>query len=122
MIEISQEKLAGGEFGEQFNEAAKRVVANLLDPNTPYKIKRGITAKLTFEQNESRNDMVVSICVETKLAPQSPIRTNFAVGKDLRTGELYLQEYGKGIPGQVSIKDYDDGEYKIGTTQERENA
>ena len=119
MIEISLDKLAGGELGEQFQEAAKKVIANMLDPNTPYKNKRGITIKLTFEQNESRNDVVVGLAVETKLAPQAPIRTNFSLGKDLRTGDLYLQEYGKGIRGQASIEEYrgPDGNYSIAGTK-----
>lgn len=52
MFDINLDDLAGGELGIQFQAAAKKVIENLLDPNTPYKNKRGITIKLTFEQNE----------------------------------------------------------------------
>lgn len=106
MLEINLDDLAGGELGEQFKDAAKRVVENMLDPNTPYKNKRGITIKLTLEQNEERNDVVVGVQVDTKLAPRSPMKTNLAIGKDLRTNSLYVQEYGRGIKGQVKIEDY----------------
>lgn len=82
------------------------MVENLLDPNTPYKNKRSITIKLVFEQNEERNDVVVGVSVETKLAPRTPMKTNLAIGKDLRTSDLYVQEYGRGIKGQISLDDY----------------
>ena len=116
MLEINLDDLAGGELGEQFQYAAKKVVENLLDPNTPYKNKRGITIKLTFEQNEERNDVQVGVQVDTKLAPRSPMKTNLAIGKDLRTNKVYVQEYGRGIKGQVKIDDYpkdEDGNIRI---------
>lgn len=106
MLEINLDDLAGGELGVQFNAAAKKVVENLLDPNTPYKNKRGITIKLTFEQNEERNDVSVGVSVETKLAPRTPMKTNLAIGKDLKTNDLYVQEYGRGIKGQATLMDY----------------
>ncbi len=120
MLQIDLNELAGGELGVQFQEAAKRVIANMLDPNTSYKNKRGITIKLTFEQNEARNDVTIGIQTETKLAPQQPIKTHFAIGKDLRTDELYMQEYGGGIRGQASIEDYQgqDGGYSVDGTRE----
>lgn len=105
MFDINLDDLAGGELGIQFQAAAKKVVENLLDPNTPYKNKRGITIKLTFEQNEQRNDVTVGVQVETKLSPRSPIKTQMAIGKDLRTKELFVEEYGKGIRGQMRMED-----------------
>lgn len=119
MLQIDLNELAGGELGVQFQEAAKKVVANMLDPNTAYKNKRGITIKITFEQNEARNDVAVGIQTETKLAPQQPIKTHLSIGKDLRTEELYLQEYGAAIRGQASIEDYKgaDGEYSVDGTK-----
>lgn len=106
MFEINLDDLAGGELGAQFQVAAKKVIENLLDPNTPYKNKRGITIKLTFEQNEERNDVSVGVQVDTKLASRTPMKTNLAIGKDLRTNDLYVQEYGRGIRGQCSLDDY----------------
>ena len=105
MFDINLDDLAGGELGIQFQAAAKKVIENLLDPNTPYKNKREITIKLTFEQNEQRNDVTVGVQVKTKLSPRSPIKTQMAIGKDLRTKELFVEEYGKGIRGQMRMED-----------------
>lgn len=107
MFEINLDDLVGGELGVQFQAAAKKVVENMLDPNTPYKNKRGITIKLTFEQNEERNDVSVGVQVDTKLSPRTPMKTNLAIGKDLRNGQLFVQEYGPAIRGQVHLNDYD---------------
>ena len=34
------------------------------------------------------------------------LKTAFAIGTDLRTGETYAQEYGKQIRGQMNLDDY----------------
>lgn len=107
MLEINLDDLVGGELGVQFQAAANKVVENMLDPNTPYKNKRGITIKLTFEQNEERNDVAVGVQVDTKLSPRTPMKTNLSIGKDLRNGQLYVKEYGPAIRGQIHIQDYE---------------
>ena len=50
--------------------------------------------------------MKCAVLVSEKLAPQAPLETSFAIGKDLKTGELYAEEYGKQIKGQMTIDDY----------------
>lgn len=40
-----------------------------------------------------------------KLAPQTAFSTSYSIGKDLRTGEVFVQEYGKQLSGQLSMKD-----------------
>ena len=97
--------MVGGAFQEQFGKAFERVVENLQNPNTPFKNSREITIKLKFTQNEQRDDVKCGISVTEKLAAQSPMQTSFAIGKDLTTGELYAEEYGKQIRGQLSIND-----------------
>lgn len=107
MVDLNQ--IAGGELAAQFTDALFKVVGNLKDPNTPFKNKRGITIKLTFDQNEMRDDVTVGVSVETKLASRSPAKTQMAIGKDLATGELYIEEYGRGIAGQMSLDKYPTG-------------
>ena len=107
MVDLNQ--IAGGELAAQFTDALFKVVGNSKDPNTPFKNKRGITIKLTFEQNEMRDDVTVGVSVETKLASRSPAKTQMAIGKDLATGELYIEEYGRGIAGQMSLDKYPTG-------------
>lgn len=103
---ISLEEIAGGALQEIFGKAIADVVANMQDPNTPWKAKRVVTIKLGFTQNEDRNDATVQISVEKKTAPVKPVETKFSIGKDLRNGQIYMEEYGPQIRGQMSLDDY----------------
>jgi hypothetical protein len=106
MAKVNLEELADGGLQELYSAAQEKVLQNMQDPNTPYKNKRAVTIKLTFEQNEDRDDTQVNISVETKLAPVKPIVTRMAIGKDLKTGKVFAQEYGGQLRGQMSMEDY----------------
>lgn len=106
MNKVEIQKLVGGAVQEQFGKSFEKVLENLMNPNTSYKDTRDITIKLKFKQNESRDDVKCEICVSEKLAPQQPMGTSFAIGKDLRTGQMYAKEYGKHLEGQMHIDDY----------------
>ena len=106
MKKVSLEEIAGGALQEQFEKAFKKVVENLADPNTSYKEARKITITLKFAQNEQRDDVVCELLVTEKLASQAVTRTSFAVAKNLKTGEVYAEEYGKNR-NQMSIDDLD---------------
>lgn len=105
MQNVKLAELVGGALQEKFQKSFEKVLENMLDINTPYKLKRGITIKLSFEQNEQRDDVKVYIDVNEKLAPQGAIETAFMLGKDLKTGEIMVEEYGKQIKGQMSLSD-----------------
>ena len=49
--------------------------------------------------------MTVDVSVTSKIAPVTAIQTRMAVGKDLRTGQVYAEEYGKQVKGQMSFED-----------------
>ena len=100
---LNLNEIADGALQEKINAAMRKVLENMQDPNTPYKVKRGITVKLGFTQTESRGDAVVDVSVETNLAPASPLQTMMSIGKDLRSGEVYAEEYGKQVKGQMSL-------------------
>ena len=70
MNKVELQNLVGGQLQEKFEHAFERVIENLQDPNTSFKVKRGITIKLSFTQNENRDDVSVSAQVVEKLAPQ----------------------------------------------------
>lgn len=106
MNKVELQELVGGALQEKFNKAFENVIENLQDPNTSFKNKRQITITMKFTQNEHRDDVSVDVSVAEKLAPQAPMFTSFAIGKDLRTGETYAQEYGKQIKGQMNLDDY----------------
>lgn len=103
MERIELKELVGDALQEQFAKSFEKVIENLQNPNTPYKNSREITIKLKFTQNEKRDDVKCGILVAEKLAPQSPMETGFAIGTDLKTGQVYAVEYGKQVRGQVSM-------------------
>lgn len=101
---LDLKNIAGGALQEKADAAMRKVLDNLQDPNTPWKAKRQITIKIAFTQNEERDDTAVDLSVETKLAPVSPVRTRMSIGRDLRDGETYAEEYGRQIKGQLSLE------------------
>lgn len=113
MAKVNLEQFAGGALQEKFDRAFEQVTENMLDVNTPYKNKRVITIKVALTQNESRDDSVAEVSVETKLAPASPIKTQFALQRDLETGKVFASEYGPGIKGQMSFEELEEKEAVI---------
>ena len=105
MNKINLQDIVGGQLQAKFERSFEKVIENLLDPNTSFKIKRGITIKLDFTQNENRDDVSVSVLVSEKLAPQQDMETKFFIGKDLATNEVYAEEYGKQVRGQMNFND-----------------
>ena len=97
MNKVEIQKLVGGALQEQFEKSFEKVIENLMNPNTAFKPPREISIKLKFHQNENRDDVKCEIQVSEKLAPQQPMATSFAIGKDLRTGKMYAKEYGKNV-------------------------
>lgn len=105
MLHINLAELAGGTLQEKFDREITRVVQNMQDPNTPFGEKRGITINLSFHQNEARDDAKIEISVKSKIAACISAKTHFAMGQDLRSGQVIVKEYGKGIPGQMVLSD-----------------
>lgn len=105
MAKVSLDQIMGGGLREQFGKSFDRVIENLADPNTGFKEARKITIELKFTQNEARDDVFCAVSVKEKLAAQAPLQTAFAVGKNLKTGELYAEEYGRHnqIKGQTAM-------------------
>lgn len=105
MNKVELQELVGGALQEKFNKSFERVIENLQDLNTPFKNKREITIKLKFTQNEMRDNVTCEVDVSEKLAPQTGMQTHFSIGKNLKTGEMYAEEYGNQIKGQMSFSD-----------------
>lgn len=106
MDKMKIHEIANGAVEEKFEKALDLVVDNLLDPNTKYKESRKITVEISFTENEDRDTVACTCNVKTKLASPKPVETMFAVGRDLRTDEIFIQEYGKQVKGQMSLSDY----------------
>lgn len=107
MSKVSLDQIMGGGLQEQFSKAFERVLENLADPNTSFKEIRKITISLKFTQNESRDDVSCAVSVAEKLATQAPMQTAFVIGKNLKTGEMFAEEYGKHatLKGQMSVEE-----------------
>lgn len=101
MKHIELAEIIGGALQEQFARSFENVLENLQNPNTSFKAPREINIKLKFTQSERRDDAKVAILVSEKLAPQAPMETAFAIGRDLKTGELYAEEYGNQLKMRV---------------------
>lgn len=115
MNKVELQDLVGGALQEKFSRAFEKVVENLQDSNTSFKVKRKINITLSFVQNENRDDVTVAIDVAEKLAPQQGMETRFSIGKNLATGEVFAEEYGKQVKGQMHINEFlkqDEGEPK----------
>ena len=98
-MKVDLKEMVGGALNEKFQHSFDRVMENLQDVNTPYKAKREITIKMSFGQNEARDNVMTSIKVSEKLAAQGELTTQFAVGRDLRTGD-----YGNQLKGQLGFE------------------
>ena len=108
-MKVSLEEILGGGLQEQFTKSFEKVIANLADPNTAFKPCRKITIELKFTQNEARDDVSVAVSVKEKLEAQAPMSTAFMIGKNLKTGEMYAEEYGRHnhLKGQTTFEDMD---------------
>lgn len=117
-MEIRLSDIAGGELQAKANQALQEIITNMLDPNTPWKQNRSLTLKIIFSQNEERDDLNITIGVEKKLASVKPIATKAYIGKDLDTGQVYLEEYGAAIRGQMSLDDVEQEQKHIITDEQ----
>jgi hypothetical protein len=77
---VSLESLSGGAIVERFSLALQEVLDNIIDPNTDAKKTRAISLKFTVKPDESREFCTVEIGSEVKLAPISPLSTQFFIG------------------------------------------
>ena len=98
-------ELARGAVMEQFDIEFEKVIANIMNPNTPWKATRKITLEITLKANDEDRDMVsVAANAKIRMAPYSPINAQIAIGKV--NGEYVAEEIVKGqIKGQTNIDD-----------------
>ena len=113
---INLEKFADGALAEKMNIELKKVLENIADPNTDFKLKRKLTLEMTFVSGEDRELAEVSILAKTKLAPNKPVATKIVIGTDGKGGIL-ASEYKKQVPGQ-SVMRVDEETGEILTTGE----
>ena len=88
---MSFENLGGGAASEKFEEALKKVLTNILDPNTRPQTAREIILRVKIKPSEERTDADVIIDCQTKLASDKVFPTKIFIGKSL-TGQPEAHE------------------------------
>lgn len=118
---LTMATVCDGAVQEKVDRALKAVADNIMDPNTDAGKKRTITMKITLQPSEDdREDVAVSVEVTKSLAPETGIRTQLFITKDLESGAMTIQEHQRGmIKGQL---DFGDMEAMYGEEEEHEEA
>ena len=88
---LSFENLGCGAAEEKFEEALKKVLANILDPNTRPQTAREIILRVKIKPSENRTDADVVIACDTKLAADKVFPTRIFIGKSI-TGQPEAHE------------------------------
>ncbi len=92
MIKLTVENLYGGGAVERFHSELEKVIANILDPNTPAKKPRKVKLEMTIKPNEQRNMAEVLVTTSCSLQAPEPLETSIYIGADPRTGEIGASE------------------------------
>lgn len=106
-IEINIESLKNGAVAERFNDAIARIIENVMDKNTDYKVNRKVVISLSMKPNEDRDLISTTIDVKTTLAPPKVLQTMIAIGRNGET--VGATEVGQQLVGQRKI-DVETGE------------
>lgn len=99
---ISLETFAGGAAPERFEHELKKVIANVMDPNTDPEKVRKISLEFKFAPNEGRTGIRMELATKVSLAPIRPIDTIAHIGE--QDGKLTLVGYD---PSQPSLFEED---------------
>lgn len=65
---VNLENIGGGAAMELFDVEWRRVLKDIMDPNTDPKAERSITVKITVKPDENRDLGIIGISVKPKLA------------------------------------------------------
>ena len=104
---LTMATICDGAVQEKMDRALRAVADNIMDPNTDAHKKRTITMKITLQPTEDdREDVAVSVEVTKSLAPETGIRTQLFITKDIESGAMTIQEHQRGmIKGQLDFRD-----------------
>lgn len=118
-IHFNISELQEGAVQEKVDAEVKKIMGNILDMNTEFKIKRKLTIDIMFESDESRKVISASTQVKSKLAPSTSVATTILAGRDYDTGIIQAAELKSAVPGQTFF-DPVDNKLKTDTGEEIE--
>jgi hypothetical protein len=79
---LSFENLGCGAAEEKFENALKKVLDNILDPNTRPNVAREVVLTVKIKPSEARTDAEVIIDCRIKLANDKPFPTKIFIGRN----------------------------------------
>lgn len=95
--------IAGGALLEQADIEIKKVLENIMDPNTDANKKRKVTITLEFKPLPDDNLADISFTTKSVICPARAINTRIVFEKDVE-GKIELEELGRGIiQGQTRV-------------------
>ena len=99
-MQISLETFMNGAVNERVGEELKKVVENMMDPNTDEK-QRKLIIEFKLKPDENRKTCSMEFVVKSKLRPAEAMGTTVMIGK---TENGYdAAEIGNEVPGQLGI-------------------
>ena len=113
-INLNLSELSNGAIQEKIDRELKKVMQNILDPNTDFNKARKISITISMTSNEQRNSLSTDVAVKSTLAPQKSVSTTVLVGRNKQTGQIQAAELLSNAPGQTFI-DVEDGILKTDT-------
>ena len=78
---VSLETLGQGAAVELFSEELKKVLENVLDPNTKATATRSVTLKLIIKPDDDRSFASTALECTSKIAPTRPVGVPIYIGK-----------------------------------------
>lgn len=101
MGQITLANIGGGAAVEKFSDELRKVVANIMDPNTPASAKREITIKVSIKPSVDRAFGPVTVSATSKLAPVRGYSTVAHFGMDGDDPVAYEDN-----PSQLTVDDF----------------
>lgn len=105
-------QMGRGAFAERADYEMRKVIDNILDPNTKATAKRKITLTLEMVPDEERSQISVAVTAKSALAPTHPTSTTLFVSAD-DNGEMVVVEAVPQVPGQMAMDGETQEEPKI---------
>ena len=94
--------MARGAFKERVDYEMRKIIDNVLDPNTRADKKRTLTITLDFMPDADRKQIGVAVTAKSKLEPTYAVSTALYITGD-SNGEVTAVEMTPQIPGQQDL-------------------
>lgn len=101
MGQITLSNIGGGAAVEKFEDEFRRVVDNILDPNTPAKATRKVVLTIEIKPSADRSFGPVTVSATSKLPPRKSFSTVAFFGRDGGDPVAFEEN-----PAQVTVQDF----------------